>query len=344
MKHNTSDFMELLESFFSEYLPYSAGLSENTIKSYKYAFRLLFVFLYEEKKIPASNVTFTILNYDTVNSFLRWLEESRGCSVSTRNQRLAALSSFASYSQNRNFEAGSIFTNAVSKTIVKKITQPQRTVFSLDEVKIMLALPDASNRIGQRDQAILSLLYASGARAQEICDLCIKDFLFHDNTARLCITGKGNKTRRILLPKHCAEILKRYIYDRNLENKPDQHIFSSQTHEHMSVSCVEEIFKKYVNMAREKYPSMFTGKKYTPHTMRHTCATHMLEAGVPIMAIKNFLGHTSVTTTERYAELSQGTVNQKIREWNNRWFSDQSEYNTKHQANNIPEFLSVKTE
>ena len=159
---------------------------------------------------------------------------------------------------------------------------------------------------------------------------------------RLCITGKGNKTRRILLPKHCAEILKRYIHDRNLEDRLDHHIFSSQTHEHMSVSCIEEIYKKYINMARKKYPLMFTGRKYTPHTMRHTCATHMLEAGVPIMAIKNFLGHTSVTTTERYAELSQGTVNQQIQEWNNKWFSDQSvSKNTKQQVNNIPEFLSV---
>ena len=70
---------------------------------------------------------------------------------------------------------------------------------------------------------------------------------------------------------------------------------------------------------------MFLEKRYTPHTMRHTTATHMLEAGIPMMAIKNFLGHSSISTTERYAELSQGTVNRHIRDWNEKWFSQQKE-------------------
>ena len=77
----------------------------------------------------------------------------------------------------------------------------------------------------------------------------------------------------------------------------------------MTISCVEEIYKKYIALARAGHPGMFLETRYTPHTMRHTTATHMLEAGVPIVAIKNFLGHSSISTTERYAELSQGTVN-----------------------------------
>ncbi len=108
----------------------------------------------------------------------------------------------------------------------------------------------------------------------------------------------------------------------------------------MSISCIEEIYKKYIALARAGYPEMFLGKRYTPHTMRHTTATHMLEAGVPIMAIKNFLGHSSISTTERYAELSQGTVNRHIRDWNEKWFSHQKENPvTQKNENQIPDFL-----
>jgi site-specific recombinase XerD len=108
----------------------------------------------------------------------------------------------------------------------------------------------------------------------------------------------------------------------------------------MTVSCVEEIFKKYILLAKEQRPDMFLERKYTPHTMRHTCATHMLEAGVPLMVIKNILGHVSVVTTERYAVLSQGTVNRHIRAWNEKWFNEAAP-STNHdtQIATIPHFL-----
>ena len=111
----------------------------------------------------------------------------------------------------------------------------------------------------------------------------------------------------------------------------------------MTISCVEAIYKKYLYQAKQQNPSMFRENKYSPHSMRHTAAMHMLEAGVPMMAIKNFLGHASVTTTERYAELSQSTVDKHIKEWNQRWFPDAAamKENMKPtaQTGRIPDFL-----
>ncbi len=111
----------------------------------------------------------------------------------------------------------------------------------------------------------------------------------------------------------------------------------------MTISCVEAIYKKYLDAAKQQNPSMFRQSKYSPHSMRHTTAMHMLEAGVPMMAIKNFLGHASVTTTERYAELSQSTVDKHIKAWNQRWFHDATEakesMNPTAQAGAIPDFL-----
>ena len=141
---------------------------------------------------------------------------------------------------------------------------------------------------------ILNLMYASGARAQEICDLRVRDVQFQKNLTRLTLTGKGNKVRRIVIAKSCADMLKHYLDWRGISHDLNRHIFSSQTHEHMTVSCIEEIYKKYIAEARERHPGMFLQSKYTPHTMRHTTAIHMLEAGVPLMAIKNFLGHASL--------------------------------------------------
>ena len=339
-KNKLPEFMLLLEQFFTEYMPLSSGLSPNTTRSYKHAFRLLFQYVYQEKKKNAGEILFRDLNFETIDGFLKWIEAERGCSVSTRNLRLSALASFAGYAQNRNFEAATVFANAVKRVPVKKEAVQPRITFTLDEVSILLRLPDPGKRMGFRDQVLLNLMYASGARAQEICDLKVRDFLAEKNLYKLTITGKGNKTRRIVIARPSGTLLERYLEETGKAGRLEAYIFSSQTHPQMSISCIEEIYKKYIALARAGYPEMFLGKRYTPHTMRHTTATHMLEAGVPIMAIKNFLGHSSISTTERYAELSQGTVNRHIRDWNEKWFSHQKENPvTQKNENQIPDFL-----
>lgn len=322
MRRKKNRFLDILESYVTEYMPYAAGLSDNTIRSYKDTFRLLLAYLQEEKGINAHEVTFARLDYDTLTGFLGWLEQARKCSVSTRNQRLTILTAFAAYAQNRDFDAASVFMNSVQKIPAKRTQSKPRTIFTMEEVALLLRLPDTSTDIGRRNQAILNLMYASGARAQEICDLRVRDVQFQRDLTRLTLTGKGNKVRRIVIAKSCSNLLKNYLDWRGISHNLNRHIFSSQTHEHMTVSCIEEIYKKYIAEARGRHPGMFLQSKYTPHTMRHTCATHMLEAGVPLMAIKNFLGHASVATTQRYAELSQSTTDKHIREWNRRWFLD----------------------
>lgn len=331
--------MLLLEQFFTEYMPLSSGLSPNTVRSYKHSFRLLFQYVYQVKKKDAGEIVFQDLDFETIDSFLKWIESERGCSVSTRNLRLSALTSFAAYAQNRNFEAATVFANAVRRVPVKKASSQPRITFSLDEVSVLLRLPDPEKRLGFRDQVLLNLMYASGARAQEICDLKVRDFLVEKNLYKLTITGKGNKTRRIVIAKPSGILLKRYLEETGRAGQLDAYIFSSQTHPQMTISCIEEIYKKYVALAKAEHPKMFLEKRYTPHTMRHTTATHMLEAGVPIMAIKNFLGHSSISTTERYAELSQGTVNRHIRNWNEKWFSHQKENPANQKKNQLPDFL-----
>jgi len=137
-------------------------------------------------------------------------------------------------------------------------------------------------------------------------------------------------------------MLQKYISHRRLSSKPDKHIFSSQTHERMTVSCIEGVFKKYVLQSKAECPALFREKSYPPHSMRHSTASHMLEAGVPIVVIKNFLGHVSLQTTQIYAELSQNTVDKHLKEWNEKWFSPDSEaMKESRKKNEMPDFLNI---
>lgn len=334
-------FMTLLEDYFETYLPYSRGLSPNTINSYKQSFLLLLRFMMDIKKKKADDINFSDLSYDTLLEFFNWLETDRSCKPVTRNQRLSAIAAFSVYAQNRDFDAASVFRSAVIRVPVKKGKNKSRAVFSRKEIKILLALPDKKYETGLRDKVLLAFMYATGARAQEICDLKVKDLRTDGNRATITLTGKGRKTRQIGIAEKLAEMLKNYIKHRCIDTYPERHVFSSQTHEQMTISCVEGIYKKYVSLAKKNHEDLFLADSYPPHSMRHSTACHLLEAGVDIVTIKNILGHVSLQTTQIYAEISQETVDQKLREWNETWFGN-NKVVASQKSDGIPDFLKKK--
>lgn len=339
MKRKHNSLMDHLERYFSTYLPMGKGLSHSTIDSYKTTFRLLLEFMYKEKNLSSDAVDFDDLDDSVIIDFLNWLETERKCSVNTRNQRLSAIAAFSIYAQNRDFGSAVSFRNAVLKVPKKKAPRQNRSSFTRDEVKILFDLPESKSEIGKRDKTLLCFMYASGTRAQEVCDLTVGDIQFYPDRAGINIHGKGQKIRRIGIPRDASDMLKKYIEHRKILNNASRHVFSSQTHEQMTVSCIEEIYAKYIDKAKKMHPDKFR-ENYTPHSMRHTTATHMLEAGVPLIVVKNFLGHVSLQTTQIYTEITQDTMNRQLKSWNEKWFLR----NDTHTANtigksNIPEFL-----
>lgn len=319
MRRKNHSFLSHLEYYLGTYLPTAKGLSPATIVSYKAAFRILMEFMYSVKGIPADKVDFNVLDAKLIIEFLDWLESARGCSVATRNQRLSAIAAFAMYAQNRDFDAATSFRSSVLKVPRKKTPRKGRSSFTQEEIKILFNLPVEKTEIGLRDKTLLCFMYASGTRAQEVCDLTVGDIQFYPDRAGINIHGKGQKVRRIGIPSEASRMLKKYIVHRGLATHYGAHVFSSQTHEQMTVSCVEEIFAKYIVMAKHKHPDLFRNN-YTPHSMRHTTATHMLEAGVPLIVVKNFLGHLSLQTTQIYTEISQDSVDRQLKSWNDKWF------------------------
>jgi len=340
MKNNTSKFLQMLNDYFVKHIPIAIGASENTIKSYKYAFQLLMKYMYCKHNIAADEIAFSHLDYETLQGFLDWLESERGCCPSTKNQRLSALMAFSKYAQNRDFEAASTFRNNIIKIPQKRTRNKERAVLSVEEVKYLLQLPNDKSEIGLRDKVLLSTMYATGARAQEVCNLTVRDIQFNDRGAHVCLYGKGGKSRRVSIPDNCSELLKGYLSYRNKRKALVSHIFSSQTNEHMSVSCVGEIFKKYIRLAKENQSDMFLESNYSPHSMRHSTASHMLEAGVPLVVIKNFLGHSSLQSTQIYAKLSSSTVDKHLRMWNEKWFAHETLIPAQEEFA-IPRFLNT---
>lgn len=316
MKRNSSDLLSMLESFFVEYLPNTRGLSTNSVRAYQFAFRLLFQFLLEKKGIPPEKVTFETLSRQTIEDFLSYLENERGCSVKTRNLRRAALMSFSNYAFKHSFSTALPLQNSISK--IPKKREPKVLgikCFTKEEIAIILSLPDSATSTGQRDVTLLSVLYASGARAQELCDITLGDVSL-SSPAKIRLTGKGRKTRIVTIPDSCTRILRGYLSTRGFDPQDSttsgRHLFSSQMQEHMTIACVEGIVKKYVTKAKQLHPDLYKEDTYSPHSFRHSIATHMLEAGDSLVAIKAFLGHASISTTCIYAAVSPELANRYL--------------------------------
>jgi site-specific recombinase XerD len=321
MKSKPNEVVFVLADFFDDYLPNTKGLSDNTIKAYQYAFRLLFDYLEKEKHLTPDKVTFKTLSNGMIEEFLMHLETQRNCSVKTRNIRRAAIIAFAKYAAKKAFTASLPFYSEVMGIDKKK--EPKRAIikyFTREEIALLLQLPDSSKLIGQRDITMLAMLYATGARAQGLCDITLKDITLATPTSptKVRLTEKGDRTRVVTIPDTCTAILKGYLQSKRHDVRDkatyDRHLFSSQTNEHMSIACVENVVAKYVALTKERYPDYFRQSKYTPHSFRHSIAVHMLEAGESLVAIKAFLGHASISSTTVYAKVTPELANKYLDE------------------------------
>ena len=347
MKKNKAEFefYDLLCRFFTEYLPQTVNASPHTVASYKCAFRLLFIYFEEKTTVKSGGITFAILDFDHMNAFFDWLLNDRKNSRTTAKQRMGALASFADYAQSRNLDAALIFRTSlenIAKKSFRRVKGKQRSSFTREELRILFSLPDTSTKMGFRDLVLLVVMYSSGARAQEICNLKMRH-ISHDEKGSVILTliGKGEKTRRVKITTDASHMLDKYITYRKLLNKPESYIFPSQRNEHLSVSAIEEIYAKYVATAKEQHPDMFCNGPYTPHVMRHTTATHLIEAGVILPVVKNVLGHSSIQTTQVYLDISQQMVDRSMEEWNSKWFSKNNldDSALPQEKDHIPDFL-----
>lgn len=241
-----------------------------------------------------SKLCFDNISEELIVNFLSWLEKERSSSLSSINQRLAAMRAFFRYAQCEFPQHFSLF-NKILNIPFRKAPKAQIEYLSRDELTKYLSLPDQSSRSGRRDYTLLCLLYDTGARVQEIADLTVRDIRLN-TPAIIRLTGKGKKTRIVPLMAETKNILENYLSENGLNcpEKLDFPLFVNKQHQKITRSGISYIVKKYA----DRLP---TNENITPHVFRHTKAMHLLQADINIIYIRDLLGHTDVKTTEIYA-------------------------------------------
>ena len=311
-KRSGKDFDYYLTSFLTKYLAGERCLSTNTIKSYRDTFKLYLVFMETVKGIPHQKLTLNDFTHDNIVEYLDWLDSNKGIKKSSQNVRLAAIHSFVKYVQlddlDRLLEYKRILAIKNKKHASREIPY-----LSKDELKALLDAPDTTTPQGRRDKVLLTVLYDTAARVSELTNLTLDDVRL-SQPETISLTGKGDKTRVVPIMGVTVELLKKYIEENDLVNRryTSQHyLFMSNHGTRLTRSGVSYILNKYVTAVNDSGTADIKISVH-PHTLRHTKAVHLLEAGVDLIYIRDLLGHISVTTTEVYAKVSQGNKREAL--------------------------------
>jgi site-specific recombinase XerD len=298
----TDPFPELLRAFFCEWMVEQRNASAHTIRSYRDTWRLFLRFVAREQARPVAKLAFSDLTATQVAAFLLHAEKERHDTIGTRNCRLAALRSFY------GFVAGREPPLAAQCAGVLRIPSKRAPIHApvyLDpeEVAAILAQPDRSTLEGQRDHALLSFLYNTGARIQEALDLKPQAIHF-EAPAFVRLYGKGRKERICPLWPETTALLKALL--KRQPRADDEPIFVNRYGAPLGASGVRFKLAECVRAATRTTPGLAT-KKVTPHSFRHSTAVHLVAAGVDITVIRSWLGHVSLDTTNHYAQANLET-------------------------------------
>ena len=285
-----------IRRFLMEYLVGERGLARNTQASYRDTLALLLPFTAQKVRQSVDHLDIEDISTDVVRSFLSHIEQKRGCSIITRNQRLAAIHALARFIGERCPEYIA-WCSEIRAVPFKKTPKPTMTYLEKPEMDALLNAPDCSTRQGQRDYALILFLYNSGARADEAARLTVAD-LELSRSPSVKINGKGGKTRYCPLWTLTARVLAPLIAER----VSHEVVFLNRRKQPLTRFGIRTLVKRNVLKAAWQEPSLLT-KQVSTHTIRHTTGVHLLRAGVDINTIRAWLGHVSLNTTNVYAEV-----------------------------------------
>ena len=283
-----------IKRFLLDYLVTERNLSINTRSSYRDMIVLLLHYLSTHLKKSVDRLLITDISAELIRQFLGFIEQKRGCSIATRNQRLGALHALARFIGQSNPEYVE-WCSQICLIPFKKTVQPNITYLDKIEMDAVLNSPDRNTPQGQRDYSLLLFLYNSGVRASEAANLGIAEIDWY--TSSVHIVGKGNKRRTCPLWSITIKQLKLLIENRDVE----QNVFLNRNKKPITRFGIHTLVERHALKAALQCPSLST-KRVSPHVIRHTTASHLLKAGVDINTIRAWLGHVSLNTTYIYAE------------------------------------------
>jgi site-specific recombinase XerD len=287
-----------VHAFFSEYVPELRGLSRHTLLSYRDTIALLLRFIAKSRNADPSSLDLEAISPELILKFLNYLEQERHNKISSRNVRLAAIHAFFRYvaihTPERIEQVQRILGIPFKRTGTRTIEY-----LEYEEISAVLESIDRNDHVGRRDYALLALMFNTGARVQEIVDLGVCDLQL-DAPFQVKLLGKGRKTRICPLWPQTALVLKQFISESHVDLRSNAAVFRNQRGDRLTRFGIRYILTKYCKQAAGQCPSL-VGKRLHPHSMRHSCAIHLLKSGVDLPSISHWLGHASMNTTNRYA-------------------------------------------
>jgi integrase/recombinase XerC len=279
---------------FLTYLEVERNYSRNTVANYRIDLLDFRKFLV---KLNDSQPSIGEIDHLAIRSYLADLQE-RQLSRSTVLRKLSTLRSFFRYLSRRGY----LDTDPTSALATPKVRRKLPEFLELSEVEALLSAPDTKTIVGLRDQAILELLYSTGMRVGELLALNLPDL--DRQSALVKVRGKGKKERLLPVGRAAMSALENYLARRyELSSRPSQAIFLSQRGNRPDAKSIRRRIEKYARDAGIK-------KNITPHTLRHTFATHMLNAGADLRSVQELLGHASLSTTQIYTHVTADRLKQ----------------------------------
>lgn len=297
----TTDFAVLLNKFFIQFLPNERGSTPLTIDSYRYAFILFLTFLEETCGISADKARISDMTRDTVMAFLNWLENNHGNSISTRNQRQAAINSFVHFLKyefpDYLNEYQRILAIPIKKAPIKEVSYVKE-----DGLQQIVNEVDTRKKNGMRDLVIMLLLYSTAIRVSELIAIRVKD-LSLSQPYTLLVRGKGQKSRYVPLMSNVVPQIQSYLdsMDYNRPEKMNEYLFLNHMGKPFTRQGINYLIRSYSDKARKKDPTKIP-ENMSPHKLRHSAAMGLVDSGVDLIYIRDLLGHVSVKTTEIYAK------------------------------------------
>lgn len=286
----------MLEEFLN-YLLTEKGSSQNTVDSYELDIKKLLAFFKQR------NVSVRHAKYSDIENFLKYLDKKKKMSQTSIARCISSIRGFYKFLVSEGKVQVSPLENLRTPKTIKKLPD----VLAPEEIKKIIESANSSTPLGIRDRAMLELLYAAGLRISELLNLKISDVLLDEGFLR-CI-GKGNKTRLIPIGSYAKQEVSFYLKNaRSIlkKAKDTEVLFLNSRGGKLSRMGGWKIIEKYVRKAG-------IVKRVTPHTFRHSFATHLLEGGCDLKAVQEMLGHSSITTTEIYTHIDREKLKEAIR-------------------------------
>lgn len=294
VRRTRDPLLSLVQGYFTSHLQRTCGASPHTIRAYGHSLRLFFAFLAGQKRRSIAKLKLTDIDVEAVLGFLAHIESARSNSVSTRNCRLAAIRGLAEYGLRYDLTHADQFSRILA--IPTKKSAPRRVRYlEPEEFRVILATTEASV-VGRRDHALLLFLYNTGARISEALAVRPQDLsLIRPKQVRLL--GKGRKERLCPIWQETARVLGRLIKENAVPK--ENVVFRNLRGAPLTRDGAAFLLNKRVRLAAKSLPSL-RNRRVTPHVLRHSCAVALLQAGVDICVIRDYLGHSSIATTNRY--------------------------------------------